>query len=249
MADTGYKSPSANSGTRLTNPQNAYASDNTYATCTLVNNSDFHDYSGFGIEIPEGATIEGFEIAFEHKEEAPGWSSTDCICRFYKGEKATLNGLIEDASFLTSQAVEAYQTFGSSSTIPGSGTWAAGDFSDANFKISIRIRDSGDSGNDFYLDHIRLKVYYTSEVNLSLTIPTATIDLSAPVLSITKLLSLIIPTATINILSSNLLETLFHLWTNMSKNSATASNLTKHNSTFVNIVKNITSSFTNETKH
>jgi hypothetical protein len=67
MADTGWQSPDSyeNVAGIVTTPQNAYASDNTYAVFD-PNSNERVDYYGFDFSsIPSGSQIDGIEISVE----------------------------------------------------------------------------------------------------------------------------------------------------------------------------------------
>lgn len=165
MADTGYRSPGtmaddAAVGTiPWANPNNAKASNNTYALAAgLPFNPTYSHYlkaTNFGFAIPAGATIDGIKVQIERK---PGGASqvNDYQVRIVKwdgGIGTTDRGLPGYWS-----TTEAYYTYGGSSDLWGE-TWTPARINDVDFgaALSVYLEILGIA----YVDHIRIKVYYT----------------------------------------------------------------------------------------
>ena len=166
--DTGWKSPSATGITdnAWTNPTNAYTSNNTYATVIPMQNGAFtQDYYNFGFSIPAGATVTGFEVKTEYyMTDTPGANNNRLY--LYKTDRTVWNGQTGDG-YPETKTVEGTDTEGSSSTFPGGESWVVADFSDATFAIAIYIRDSVEAGEDFYCDHVQVKVHYTVPITVN----------------------------------------------------------------------------------
>lgn len=163
MADTGFTNPTANEGDgvnpEFTLPNNAHASDNVYATDLLVDNGrNTNKWYGFGLDplIPTGATINGVEVQVEYVHSGVLGSEDSDIEALQDGRVAA--GWSKP---FASQTSEAYYTFGGAADLWGQ-AWVKSDFTDANFGVYIRSRDSAAASRNLSIDHIRVKVYYTA---------------------------------------------------------------------------------------
>lgn len=166
ILDTGFLSPSSNgtpatydgSATEFSNPSNAYASDNNYATA--VDNEyqyKWQSYGNFGISLDSSFIIKGIEVGIEGK------TSTG-ISEF--------NVYLEDADSNFSSVSPGYfnttesaSILGDPTTLPG-GNWTAEGFSNANFHVLVATGGIND-GRTIYLDHLKIKVYYDTGPNTS----------------------------------------------------------------------------------
>ncbi len=110
--------------------------------------------------------------------------------------------------------------------------------------------DSTDSGMNWTITSTEDYIFYEygiSTVDLSLTIPTATINILAT--SITNSVSYIIPTAMIN-LAASFSTNVSNKWNNLVKSSVSSvGNLTKNIANSVNQAKSTVSNFINRTKN
>lgn len=74
----------------------------------------------------------------------------------------------------------------------------------------------------------------STATNVSLTLPTATINLEAQPITITKLLSIILPTAVVNLLAQAIGIQLPGTWSNSAKNNVSVTNSAKNNVSVTN---------------
>lgn len=147
------------------NPDNAKASDNVYATRGTSNNaitSHFLKATNFGFLIPTGATINGILIEVERKT-----SSSNCVDVTAKIVKANGNfGTTNRADTVTKWTnIDTYKSYGSSSDLWGE-SWLAEDINDTNFGFGISNWISS-GGNTASIDHIRITVYYDDLYNIA----------------------------------------------------------------------------------
>ena len=163
MADTGAKFPTNNGEdyNNFTNPANAYADNETYATSTISTSALYHDYYDFTFGVPEGATINGVEVKVEGYSNGelyePYWL---CALSHDGGTTYTAN----KGSYGTTDirvAPEKIVTMGSSSDDWGKEDWDDTHFSNANFRVRIGHIQAY-STYTCYLDYITVKVYYTA---------------------------------------------------------------------------------------
>jgi len=158
--NTGLLSPSGIGASNWTNPTNAYASDDSYATTTTLN--EIQEYNNFGLgstgspTIPLASIIDGIEVKIEcHGDVADmeisvalswgGVSLTD-----YKADTPN------DGSDTT-------LTFGGSSELWGH-DWEWGELIDSEFALTLKYSDKG-SGETLSVDHVQVKIYYTDPLN------------------------------------------------------------------------------------
>ena len=165
MASSGPNSPGtladdSSFGTNAwSNPSNASASDNIYATaaCNSLLTTRYLNAQNFSFAIPEGATINGIVVEVE-KKTSTGTDTTDSRMRIIKGGSV---GSTDKASGSAWSTSEAYTSYGSSSDLWGT-TWAATDINASNFGALIAVRCSNIMPRTASIDHIRITVYYTA---------------------------------------------------------------------------------------
>lgn len=168
MAWTGWKTfSSITSQTRTgsavswTNPSNAGASDNSYATATVTSNITHWlwctgaDFS----EIPSGATIVGVKIRFERKQNnlIDGGISTTYV-QLIKGGALTGTEQTQSASWPGSDTV--------SSEIGGTGNLLGATYTEAEAKasdtgVAIAARDDAGFGTTGSVDVVEMAFEYT----------------------------------------------------------------------------------------
>lgn len=155
-ADTGFKNPSATGDdyNQWTNPENAYASDNSDAR--EPSNSEQQDWHNFSFGVPPGATIDGIQIEVEgtNDEEDNG---VDIELSWDGGVSYTSTNY---GAIWPESEDDSYESFGGSSDTWGR-TWFASETSQSNFRVRLTKKGSED-GEDFYVDHIQAKVFYTA---------------------------------------------------------------------------------------
>lgn len=164
MASSGPNSPGtlANDATvgtiAWTNPGNAAASDNVYATSSSSGafTTNYLKATNFGFSIPVGATIDGILVEVEKS----GNGTTTKFDNSLKLVKGGVIGGTDKTTVDTWPLSDTYVSSGSSSDLWGE-TWTAADINASDFGFSISAKNTGSSAQTIYLDHIRITVYYT----------------------------------------------------------------------------------------
>lgn len=141
------------------NPTNIYTSNNVYASNGL--DGDEVSYwlraTDFGFTIPDGATIDGIIVEIERRcNEEYG---ADYAMQIVKG--GTEQGT-DHASLTEWPLSDTYKSYGSSSDKWGL-AWASSNINSSLFGASISViyEDDPEFRATFYVDHIRITVYYT----------------------------------------------------------------------------------------
>lgn len=165
MASTGPNSPStvANAGTGVdwTNPTNITSADSSNATVFLEDGNTvlatkYLRATGFGFNVPSGATINGVVVEYLGSNSSSDGHTTEV--KLVKGGTeagtAKTNG---DAS-----SAPSYNTFGTSSDLWGN-TLTDSDVNGSGFGVSMKCSIGSLGGNTFNgsVDHVRLTVHYT----------------------------------------------------------------------------------------
>jgi len=163
MSDTGWVSPGTMAdddtvGTRAwDDPDNAKVSDGSYATLgyeTYV--SHYLKATNFGFSIPVGATINGIEVGIE-KRHAYVDTITDEYVKIIKSNGDIGSENKADTSTSWTGDADVYINYGDSTDL-WSETWAYTDINDLDFGVVL----SADVVSSIaWVDHIRIKVYYT----------------------------------------------------------------------------------------
>ena len=171
MSDTGWISPGtmADDDTVGTvawnNPDNAKASDDSYATTTPPGQgtklyTHYLKATNFSFSIPSGATIDGILVELEVVDDSFYNSAFESKTYIVKadGSYGTTNKATTDQLLPTT---EAYISFGASDELWGE-TWTSANINDSDFGVGISVVYSDDENTaDIKADHIRIKVYYT----------------------------------------------------------------------------------------
>ena len=154
-AQTAWQSPTATGEdyNQWSTPSNAFSSNDQYAS--EDENGQQQDWYNFGFSIPAGSTIDGIEVRIEANDL--DWSGNGAVIElsWNGGTSYTSTGY----SFLHSDDSDAITTHGGATDTWGR-TWSVAEFSDANFRLKLNK-----NGSDFTfvrVDHIEVKVYYTS---------------------------------------------------------------------------------------
>ncbi len=157
-SDTGLTSPTATGGkfNQWTNPTNAYSSNDSYASAT--NTQLKQSYETFGFSIPTNSTILGIEVVCEGKEVVS--SASRQYVNIYNNSSSSW---ATESGDLFWGAGDTTITKGSSSSLWGK-TWVPSDFNNGNFSVYILHYPDG-AGDESYLDHIQVKVYYLDNDN------------------------------------------------------------------------------------
>lgn len=173
MSDTGWKSPgtvvddSSVGEYSWSNPSNAKASDDNYATAysdPSAGDSHYLKATNFGFSIPSGSTIDGILVRIERRCPQTKDVIYDKYVKIIKSNGSI--GSTNKALATSWGTTDSYFEYGSSSDKWGE-TWTYLDINDTDFGVALSV--SMDSGVDAYVDHIQIKVYYTessgTEVN------------------------------------------------------------------------------------
>ncbi|MFH2137115.1 MAG: DUF2341 domain-containing protein [Candidatus Omnitrophota bacterium] len=149
--NTGYLSPSANSGS-FTNPTYAYANDTSRARSS---NTLTHQYYNYGNNIPAGSTIMGIEVKLDaYASTTSGLSQAQIELSWNAGTNFTTTGKITP-DMITSEVT--YILGGPADT--WGRAWTLSELSNANFRVRMLAQTSG-STSYIYLDWIPVKIYY-----------------------------------------------------------------------------------------
>ena len=149
------------------NPDNAKASDNSYAIATLTGGYEVSNYlkaTNFGFNIPTGATIDGILVEIEKRIFGDGDVVSDNIVSIVKanGSVGSTNKAIAGNWTL----IEAYSSYGGA-TDKWSETLTEADINDSDFGVVLSVNGDEDDGgynSTARVDHIRITVYYTEAV-------------------------------------------------------------------------------------
>ena len=136
------------------NPQDAAASDNTYAFLgsPVTFNTYYLRATGFGFVIPSGAVIEGIRVDVEEQGVYPVF---DVAARIVKGGAIGATDESRPDSWTFPDNVV---TYGGSSDLWGE-TWTAADINAANFGFALAVFGSDTLA---FVDAISIKVFYSS---------------------------------------------------------------------------------------
>jgi hypothetical protein len=154
MASTGFIYPTTvDVSNNLTNPSNALASDNAYATADIFGGDSgaYVEVSGFDFAslIPSDATLDGIEIAVE------GYTETSSLTLL-----ARLNNESDHQQVMSVSGTEDTQTDGGPSDDWLGFTLA--EIRNASFSVRVwQVAGSGSAGQLWYLDSIAINAYYT----------------------------------------------------------------------------------------
>lgn len=151
-ANTGLLSPTASvAGGGWTNPNNAFSSNNLYATST--NGGQAVNYTTFGITIPAGQQIDGIEVLVE------GSTTGRDINVDLSWDNGTTYTTAVNLNF--GGAPDQTLTAGGTANTWGRAWNPTTDFTNANFRV--RITSTG-GGGTFSMDHVQVRVTYTPDV-------------------------------------------------------------------------------------
>ena len=172
-ANTGYLAPSGqaaqistagdNNGYQ-TSPTNAFLDDGAVATdlnsgsnnnssCTN-NGKDKHHFFNYNFSLPPTAVVQGIQVRLDARADSASNNPKICVQISWNGgsswttAKQTTNLTTSEASYF----------LGSTSDTWGR-IWAAGNFSNANFRVRV-IDVAGNGNRDFFLDYIAVNVNY-----------------------------------------------------------------------------------------
>jgi hypothetical protein len=171
--NTGFLSPSANAPVTVsagdkngfeTTPENAYVADGAFAvdansgtgtgTSCTGSGKDKHLFYDYGFAVPAGAAIQGIEVQLTARVSSTASTPTMCVQLSWNG----------GASWTAAQRTATLSTASATYTLGGPGntwgrTWAASDFSNANFRVRI-IDVASSTARTFSLDSIAVRITY-----------------------------------------------------------------------------------------
>jgi len=170
---TGLKVPAANAAVTSgsgdnngfqTNPGNAYTSNNAYAvdtdSGTTTSSSytdagkDRHLFYNYAFGLPSGATVLGIEVRVEAKVDSTTGTPKMYVQLSPDGGTTWTTAKVT----ATLKKTDTVNTLGSTSDTWGR-TWAAGEFSDASFRVRV-TNVATNTSRDFSLDQIAVQVTY-----------------------------------------------------------------------------------------
>lgn len=146
---------SANGAESWSSPTNAYSDGSGYASNPA--NDEKHIFGGFGISLPTNIVVDGIEVL------ADAWSEdSDCRVDIEVSRDGGSNWSSEKSGSLGTS--EATVTYGDSSDdwFPSTNNWTSTQVS--NLAVRVQAEDPSvhcSSGDDIFLDFLRLRVYYT----------------------------------------------------------------------------------------
>lgn len=170
---TGFLSPAGNSpdsggdGNGFeSNPANAHTAGGAVATdtnsgtgtSTSCTNSgkDRHQFYDFGLSVPGGSAIAGFEVRLDARADSTSGSPRMCVQLSWNGgttwTAAKATGTL-GTSLATFTLGGAADTWGRS--------WAAADLTNANFRLRV-INVAGSTSRDFFLDWVAVRPHVTT---------------------------------------------------------------------------------------
>lgn len=143
MADTGWLSPGTivedtSAGSRTwSNVTNAAASDDSYATATLLTATVTYllKATNFGASIPAGATITGIETVVEASSSGTPAIKDDNVYLVKANDEYTLHSASTGSTIAIS---DTEYTFGNSTSLWNE-TWTADDINNSNFGVGYQF--------------------------------------------------------------------------------------------------------------
>lgn len=164
MASEGPNSPGTIIGDMVgshlwSNPENAGASDDTYATVSVAGaDSEALQATDFGFSIPVDATVDGIVCEVEGKESTGADRLDDLAVRIIKGGVVGSTDR-SNASFWAFS--DTYRSYGGTTDKWGE-TWEPADINASDFGFSISVHGFfGGGSSACAVDHIRITVHYT----------------------------------------------------------------------------------------
>lgn len=173
VTSTGFRSPAANAAQTSsagdnngyqTNPANAYANDGAFAVDTNSGTNsnlsytnkgkDRHSYYNYTFNLPATAAVQGIEVRLDARADATSGSPKVYVQLSWDGGATWTTA----QSTATLSTTEATYTLGSATDTWGR-TWAAANFSNANFRLRL-IDVAGNTSRDFSLDYVAVNVTY-----------------------------------------------------------------------------------------
>lgn len=172
MAVTAYKHfATLSSATRTggavawTNPGNAGASDDTYATSVITTATETHwlwgENAGFTTsDVPTGSTILGFEISFERKVLNGPTGFSGQATTYYNAVKASALHGTQKTTVNTPTGSDTNEVVGGAADLWG-GTFTDADVIATTTGVAIAFGDTLHNGVTISADDIQIRWYYT----------------------------------------------------------------------------------------
>jgi len=148
------------------NPENAYASDDTYAQAYSFNSHSREDFYNFSLDVPPAVSITGIEVAVE------GYADSNSAAQLqvrlaYEG----CGNYTDYKTELWPETSESIKTFGSSTDSWGR-KWLTEDFETNNFHVYCYWESGADPYDKLYVDAITVNVFYAEfPVNTTVLVP------------------------------------------------------------------------------
>jgi hypothetical protein len=166
MSSIGPNSPStavndsSGGGLAWTSPTSVFISDETRANVFLSSDWTVSQYlvvSGFGFDVPDGATIDGVLVEVEGRADNIGRAA---FTHVQLANNGTLLGSADTTSSELTETDTYFSRGGSSNTFGASLTSAI--VNSADFQVRVRYGYTlGSNNTTGYIDHVRVTVYYT----------------------------------------------------------------------------------------
>jgi predicted CxxxxCH...CXXCH cytochrome family protein len=154
-----------------TSPGNVSASDNTYATVTLKQNtSHYINAQNFGFAIPAGATINGITVEIE-KNAAAASRVKDVEVKLVKAGVIQTTNKADTTNFWGT--TDAYASYGGSADLWGT-TWSDTDINNTGFGVVISAQETTNTNTVTSVDHIRITVTYTAAAGVTTSVANGT---------------------------------------------------------------------------
>jgi len=160
---------STTGSTGWTNPNNIFASDNTYAVSAssgnLVTTGSLFAL-GNGFSVPSSATIDGVEVSIEGKNALSGSgfrvraNSSDIFLRYSGADLSTNSPSGVTTTTTWSGTTDTTNVFGSSTAL-WSATITPSIVNDSSFGVRVRFQNINASAQTFSVDFVSITVYYT----------------------------------------------------------------------------------------
>jgi len=154
------------SGIAWSNPSNAAASDDAYASWSVVaagiTVTDYLDATNFGFSIPPNAIIRGILVEVEGNG---GGANAINDCRLLKSGSSVGSNLATGSL----PGADAYTSFGSATNLWGT-NWTPADINSSGFGFRFQgLKPLIGSPANQNVDHVRITVYYDPVGDLGLT--------------------------------------------------------------------------------
>jgi len=168
--DTGYHSPgtivddSSYGNIAWSGPSNAGSSDDTYAIAKNIYSVPLDTHylkaTNFNFNIPSTSEIKGIVVEIERHQSLSTQQVTDVTVQLLKNGNPVGDNKASSEGWGGS---DTYKVYGGSTDLWGT-TWSPSDINDTDFGVILSVRLPGQVSA--YVDHIRIKVYYESTVQI-----------------------------------------------------------------------------------